>query len=399
MRPPDIPVLHDVAVKPYTHRAPHFYGGIDADKVEVNARILRGKGFRDRPEPIARSGHRGTLGAKHPLPKLEGQWVFGGPLWAHFGHVFTDSVHRFWPLISTPEAYDGVIFLGVKGLMGIKTDAQLAKSGPPAFVHDLMRALDLSHVKVRFITEPTIIESLASPRPGFALHGETQAFYRPFLHEFQTRITRHVAQDITTAPKRLYLGRNHLLPKGGILGSSFWQNTLTAKGFVAFKPEEHSLAQQFAHLIGAHTILMDEGSAAMPALILDQLEAEVLMFPRRAGRNPCQNMIGQRAAFTTLVPPDQMSIVPDRFGSTSSPGGLAVYNDPRAMFDDLANRGLISGTFDMPSYCAAEDADLEAANCSTDKIKQQRRVALNTARAARHDREALTYRKHRALLI
>lgn len=385
MKTPEIEVLRDVAVKPYTQRAPHFYGGIEADRINEAGRVPKGRGFRDIAEPIERTSSRGFFRRSQTLPTLKGKWLFGGPMWSHFGHFFTDCIHRLWPLIDDPDAYDGVVFLGVKGLMGINTDARLASSSPPSFLADLMAALGLSDVPVTFITQPTVIEALATPMAGFALHAPVQNFYRPYLRVYQDRISDFVADYIAEAPEKLYLGRSHFLRKGGILGSRYWQAVLEANGFTASTPEKFPLAKQMGHLLGAKTIVMDEGSAAMPALVFDRLKAEFFMFPRRTGRNPFQNMVGQRAAFTTLVPPDNIAVLPDRYGGTSSPGGVAAYRDPRAVFDDLVARGFIQGTFDPAAYRAAEDADLDAADCNTPMVKDMRRGLLNAARADRAD--------------
>jgi hypothetical protein len=383
---PDIPVLRDVAVTRYEQRAPRFYGGIEEQKSIPEGRVVKGTGYRDIPQPIDREASGGFLKRSTSIPTLKGQWLFCGPLWSHFGHFFTDCIHRLWPLVDSPKAYKGVVFLAVKGLEDIRNDAQLATAKPPPYLDELLKLLDLEKINIQYIKQPTLIEGLAVPPAGTGLHAPVRDFYRPYLRHYQDLIVEKVDVHIRRAPERLYLGRSHVLHKGGILGSSYWEKALIANGFYSATPEAMRLPLQLGHLLGAKTVVMDEGSAAHPTQVFDRMDTEFFMLPRRPhkiGMNPFENMIGTRAPFTNLVERENMVKLPDRYGDMSTPAGLAVYCDPRKVFDDMAARGLLAGSFDAQAYARAEDADMSAADCNTPMIAQKRRDLLVEARAQR----------------
>ncbi len=382
-KPPSIPVLRDVAVTLYEQRSPRFYGGIEEAMSIPEGRVVQGSGYRDVPLPIERTTTGGLLRRSSSIPTLEGRWLFGGPLWSHFGHFFTDCIHRLWPLIDSPKAYKGVVFLAVKGLENIRSDEQLAAAKPPPYLAELMGLLDLGKVNIQYIKEPTVIERLAVPPAGTGLHAPVEDYYRTCLRTYQDRITEKVSVHVKRAPEKLYLGRSHLLHKGGILGSSYWEAALVANGYYSATPEAMRLPLQLGHLLGAKTIVMDEGSAAHPTQVFDRIDGEFFMLPRRTGKNPFETMIGSRAKFTTLVERENIVTLPDRFGKTSSPAGLAVYRDPQKVFDDMAARGLVTGTFDPQAYRDAEDADLAVSKCRTPIIAHKRRKLLNEARLER----------------
>jgi hypothetical protein len=383
---PNIPVLRDVAVTRYEQRSPKFYGGIEEERSIPEGRVILGKGYRDIPQPIDREISGGFLRRSTSIPTLKGRWLFGGPLWSHFGHFFTDCIHRLWPLVESPKAYKGVVFLAVMGLENIRTDAHLLAAKPPPYLDELLKLLDLENINVEYIKHPTIIERLAVPPAGTGLQAPVGDFYRPYLRHYQDRIAEKVDVHIRRAPERLYLGRSHLLRKGGILGSSYWEKALIANGFYSATPEAMRLPLQLGHLLGAKTVVMDEGSAAHPTQVFDCVDTEFFMLPRRPhkiGMNPFENMIGTRAPFTNLVERENMVRLPDRYGGMSTPAGLAVYRDPRKVFDDMAARGLLAGSFDAQAYVRAEDADMSAADCNTPMIAQKRRELLVEARAQR----------------
>jgi hypothetical protein len=349
--------------------------------------MLRGKGWRDDPVDIAHRRHRfpggGLLGGGTDIDRLDGRWLFGGPLWGHFGHFFADCIHRLWALKATGASYDGIVFLAVQGLEGVRTPADLAAATPPPLLADLMDLLDMPPVRVELIRAPTLIDRLDVPPPGTALRNPVAPFYRPYLAAYQQTLTDKLAVHIRRAPERLYLGRSPLLHKGGILGSSHIETVLQRAGFYAATPEAMRLPLQLGHLMGARTVVMDEGSAAHPTQVFDRIDTAFLMLPRRPGNATWADGIGQRASFASLVEDANVAILPDRFGSTGSPSGLAVYRDPGAVHAALAGRGLISEAHDGAAWAAAEDADLAASGSQTPAVLRQRRAALDAVQAAR----------------
>ncbi|WP_299775262.1 glycosyltransferase 61 family protein [uncultured Tateyamaria sp.] len=376
---PSIVPLRDVAVTPFVYKRPLFRGGIDAAVAPAESRMKRGATLRDEPQDIPRKS--GWLQGSKDLPRLKGRHVFGGPMWNHFGHFFVDCIHRLWALKAAGRTYDGIVFLAVQGLQDVRTNADLAEAKLPSFLTDLMQLLDMGDVPVTLIREATVIDRLDVPEPGTAPRNPIEPFYREYLQGYQDVLADKLALHIARAPSRIYMGRRHLLKKGGVLGCSYFEAKMKAAGVFCSTPEAMSLAVQLGHLMGAEKIVFDEGSAAHPTQILSQLDTEFLMLPRRANNAIYGQAISQRAPFKLLCPGDNIEVLPDRFGSTSSPGGMGVYVNPVPVYQRLKQHGFVTGPFDMDAFRAAEEADLAASSARTPEIAATRLAALHSIRA------------------
>jgi hypothetical protein len=376
---PSIVALRDVAVAPFVYRRPLFRGGIDAAVAPPESRMKRGSNLRDEPHDIPRSPGR-MFGGAPGYDRLKGRYVFGGPVWNHFGHFFVDCIHRLWALKVSGARYDGIVFLAVQGLEDIKTPAQLAAAQPPRFLADLMALLDMPPVPVILIRDVTVIDHLDVPEPGTAPRNPIAPFYRAFLDGYQETLAEKLAIHIERAPERIYFGRRHLLRKGGILGCSYFEARMKEAGVFCSTPEGMSLGMQLGHIMGAGKIVFDEGSAAHPTQVLSRLDTEFLMLPRRANNAIYGQAISQRAPFSLLCEGEDIVLLPDRFGSTSSPGGIGVYRNPRHVFQRLKRAGFVSGPFDADAYRAAEQADLAASGSETAAIHAERLARLSTVR-------------------
>lgn len=379
---PSIVSLRDVAVMPYVYKRPLFRGGIDAAVAPPEGRMYRGEALRDEPQPIPRAS-RGLFGSAPQEDRLRGRILFGGPMWSHFGHFFVDCIHRLWALKAGDRSYDGIAFLAVQGLQEIQSAAALAQARPPSFLADLMRLLDMPDVPVHLIRSTTVIDRLDVPAPGTAPRLPIAPFYKPYLDQYQASLEDNLALHIARAPERIYCGRRHLLSKGGILGCSFFEARMHAAGVFCSTPEAMSLAVQLGHLMGARTVAFDEGSAAHPTQVFSQIDTRFLMLPRRANNAIYGNAISQRAPFELLSPGENIALLPDRFGSVGSPGGLGVYRNPLSVYRKLKQHGMVRGPFDLAAYHAAERADLEASRSSSAAIHADRSAQLDAVHADR----------------
>lgn len=376
---PSIVALRDVAVAPFVYGRPLFRGGIDVAVCPPEGRMKRGKGLRDEPQEIPRKKSLFfNRSSKHPT--LKGRYLFGGPMWNHFGHFFVDCIHRLWALKASGQAYDGIVFLAVQGLQDIQTPQHLANAKPPKFLADLLGLLDMTDVPIFFVRETTIVENLDVPEPGTAPRNPIEPFYRPYLDHYQELLEDKLSAQISAAPERIYMGRQHLLKKGGVLGCSYFEARVKEDGVFCSIPEKMPLGDQLAHLIGAKSIAFDEGSAAHPTQVLSNIQTEFYMLPRRANNGSFGDALSQRAPYTLLTKGDNIEALPDRFGSTSSPGGLAIYRNPLPVYQKLKKHGFVSGPFDMDAYHAAELADLDASESKTPEIRAAREAKLREIR-------------------
>lgn len=380
-----IVTLTDAPILPYRFKNPIFHGGIAKSVIPDHGRMRQGKGFRDEPldfnQPVARRGllRRGR-GDADGVKRLSGRYMFAGPLWNHFGHVFVDCVHRLWAARDGAQSWDGIVFVGVQGLVGVRTEAQLRAVKPPKYLLELLKLIDIPDLPIHMVTEPTVVDKLDVPRAGAGARGPIYPFYRYWLDRYQDSLESKLELHRRRAPRRILLSRSHLLRHGGVIGSSWLESELMKTGTVSLTPESLSLALQFGHLLGAETIIADEGSALHPTQVMARVPGEVLMFPRRAQNEIYSMALSARGRFAQLVPPDQITMLPDRYGGVTSPGMLAAYADPAALFAALAERGLVEGTFDAAAYHAAEIDDLIASDPVDHGVHDKRMAILNELR-------------------
>jgi hypothetical protein len=373
-----IVTLTDVPVAPYHWRRPTFHGGIDAAMAPEHARIRRGPAAHCQPFEIERFTKGGFFRRKVRIPHHKGRYLFAGPLWNHFGHVMVDCIHRLWALSEGSRSYDGIVFCGVQGLIGLNTPARLEASKPPGYALELMDLIGLPKLPIIYLTKPATFETLDVPRLGTAPRANIAPFYRFYLDRYQDTLERTLADQIRNAPERLFLGRSHIIHKGGALGCSYFEGVLNRAGFATSRPEDLGLRAQIANLLGAKTVIADEGSALHPTQVFSRVETDYLMFPRRVRNEIYSDAISQRArSFANLAPPDQIIVLPDRYGKTSSAGCLAIYADPAAVFDELVRRTLVEEAFDAEAYHAAEHADLARCRQTGTEVLDTQRSLLD----------------------
>jgi hypothetical protein len=183
------------------------------------------------------------------VPKIEGRWLWAGPLFGHFGHFLTESTSRLWALNVFRRNLDGVLFM------------QKRPNGDPNLRPFQRALLDLFgvDVPVRIVDEHIRVDRLIVPGQGFGL-GLISAGtpeMRDFVHQC---FAKNVAPE---GPERLYISRSGLGEAASmILCETQIESCLSAAGYHIFHPQDHSLEVQIAHFRAARDIIVADGSAA-----------------------------------------------------------------------------------------------------------------------------------------
>lgn len=200
--------------------------------------------------------------------QLAGRWVWGGVLWAHFGHFLVESTGRLWGLAAAADKVDGLIFIS-------KRPGRLAEiQGFQQAFFDLC-GID---VPVSFVDVPTEVETLIVAGQGFGLgqiiHGTP---------EFRTYIAEHFARDVAPEGRdKLYISRSLLgLNKGGLIGEDEVEMRLAAEGYEIFHPQKHDMRTQIARYKAATHIVAAEGSALHLLGMVGRPHQKVAMLMRR----------------------------------------------------------------------------------------------------------------------
>jgi len=189
----------------------------------------------------------------------DGDFVYGGVLWDHFGHFLVESLSRAWAF----DAHDGPI-------LWLRKSPQQALRGWQREILDLLGLGDREH---RVVTRPTRVGRLAVPEQGLVM-------WR-YLHPRQeARLAAHPFRS-PAAGQRVWLSRSGL-PAGlaRIEGEVEVEALLRAEGWTILRPETVSVAEQLAALDTAEMIAGFAGSAFHGLMLGRDVQARIVIFSR-----------------------------------------------------------------------------------------------------------------------
>ena len=209
--------------------------------------------------------------AQEPLETLSGTWLFGGMLYAHFGHFLCESTARLWALDSDGPRPDGVIFLPKPRLPRM---APLLRPTKPWL------AMAGCTLPVVATMGPVRIERLIVPEQGFGTKDMVAG--RP---EYRVFARRHFGASIApNGGDRLYISRSRLYSKRGrILGETLLEQALQAQGYEVFHPQDHPIEEQVARYKAARRIISTDCSALHLAAFFADPADRVAIIARRPG--------------------------------------------------------------------------------------------------------------------
>lgn len=203
-----------------------------------------------------------------PGPMLKGRWLWGGVLWAHFGHFLVESTARLWALAELHRPVDGVLFIPKRpepnaDIRGFQRD----------FIHCIAPDLPIKLVK-----SAVQVQELVVPGQGFGL-GNIISGTSKFRNAIHAQFARDVKPE---GPKRIYLSRSKLgLGKGGLVGEEELESRLASEGYEIFHPQDHSLNVQLARYKAARDIVAADGSALHLYAMVGRPDQKVAMIMRR----------------------------------------------------------------------------------------------------------------------
>jgi hypothetical protein len=301
----------------------------------------------DNPVPLAqcwRDSRQAVTSSPPPhqaQETLSGTWLYGGMLYAHFGHFLCESTARLWALDLPGISYDGLILLPKPLLTRMKriiapTQPWLAVAG--------------ATLPVQAPASPVRVERLIIPEQGFGT-GDMVAGrpeQRAYLH-------RHFGATIQPeGSERLYISRSRLFSKRGrILGERFLETALAAEGYDVFHPQDHPIEVQIARYKAARSVISTDCSALHLSAFFARPDDRVAILARRPGPT-IGDFIAQYRAFCGLTP-----CVIDRLTALHGLEGAKLAQmsevyaeaDYPALRQDLIDGGFISGShaWDMPT--------------------------------------------------
>lgn len=226
------------------------------------------------PQSITWSGTTATNTPPKHSPiieqRLDGCYLFMGPLISHFGHFLIESVARFWALHPYKDQIDGILFYPKSQN---SADQKLEKLLPA------LRALG-ADMPVKNILDVTQVQQLIVPPQGMGMFDLSSG--APEARQFaRSTMGKGIAPN---GPEKLYISRSRLEhPKGSILGETALELLLEEEGFVTYHPELHSIEDQIATYRAAQVIISMDTSPLHLVALVGNPNVKIGVIPRRAG--------------------------------------------------------------------------------------------------------------------
>jgi Glycosyltransferase 61 len=235
-----------------------------------HSRIAHISKFSDEQQTIAAQDVPGTV-------------VYGGPLFAHFGHFLAESLHRLWPVFADPAlAQARIAFHSF-------TFGRPPVSMAPWMV-DVLAYLNIDASRCIMIDRPMRFEKLVVATQGSVL-GQGPCSPR-YLDLFPPRLC------LANLPhgremRSLYVSRSRHAYSGSYLGEELIESVLAEQaGFDVVYPEDHRVVDLIAMFVAAPVIVFSEGSAMHVLELCGRLEASIFVICRRDASSVSEAFFG-----------------------------------------------------------------------------------------------------------
>ena len=202
---------------------------------------------------------------KTPI-KLNGFWLYAGPIYKHFGHCMAESFHRLWPaIINRKLPLKGLLFLGKEGEKNEKSQYILN------YQREVIEYFNLNSMEIKICTEPLIVEKLLIPTQASTLGplSEPSDQYINLLTENMSLVNSKYESDC------FYISRSKLQSTSRLIGEKLIETKLRKHGFKIIYPEDLNLIEQLEIYSSAKRLVFCEGSAIHALEILGTIKADV----------------------------------------------------------------------------------------------------------------------------
>ena len=316
----------DLTLGPY--KKP-WQGGPDLSRLPQSIRIHVGGKVKDSF----------GLDSKSPPHTLSGYFYYGGPLKVHFGHLLTDTISRLWAY--EPNKYDGVVFSPLGNCVEL-----------PTWVLSLFEYVGIPSSQIILANNFSNYGLIKFADPGSELGSGPMDWYLDYIKQHLP-----IPQSMKH-PKKLFLGRSHLIKKGSIIGESYFRDLILENGFSYFCPEDHTIESQVAALRDADQVLFTEGSGVYSVELLASSSAQFFMLPRRKNTGYLfEPHITRRGSHFTKIDAGPLTRLTNLRGllGASSP---TYYLNPEAAQKHLYSLGLVKDpNFNRSLYTNCEFLD------------------------------------------
>jgi hypothetical protein len=203
--------------------------------------------------------------------------LFGGVMFAHFGHFLLESLSRLWPLAVSDmekELFEcDVLYWAPDYKTGTKTYSVTKVK------RTIFESLNINiKPNLRILNQPVLINKLIIPDQAIILESEIYPIFRTLLKNAGDRIIRMYSQSRKDEYKdKVYLSRSSLsLSQRNCINEKKLENILKDHGFGIFHIHEFSIADQIGLFNNAEIIVGPDGSAFHAMLLSETSEKAIL---------------------------------------------------------------------------------------------------------------------------
>ncbi|MBT9289578.1 glycosyltransferase family 61 protein [Prosthecodimorpha staleyi] len=230
-----------------------------------------------------RRGHRQSQ--VDPVPteepsRLDGDHLFAGILFNHYGHFLLEGLTRLWALRrAAPD----------------RTILWLRHHGRPmrSWHGQIFALFGIDQARFRFVEGATRIDRLEVPESGWISPTHSAP-------EYFDAIRLRCGTPVTPG-RKVWLSRSRLADnQGRILGEAELEAVLRRRGWDIVHPETLSVAEQIDRLDGAEHIAGFEGSAFHTLLFMD-VPGRVQIFARRRPASRHFGIIAEQKGFAQAL--------------------------------------------------------------------------------------------------
>ena len=321
-----------------------FRGGLVLDEQDEMLRHRRYNEPQDRYDDRAVYHHR-----------LDGAYIYGGPMYDHFGHFMAEMVHwivpsrLMWGALPCIHATLG----GHQVLTSFET--------LPVYARDVLHLLGIGSDDFRLVVENTVVEQLFVCEQGSELGVGPKPGYLDDLLEYITP-RLDALHGGETRPRKVYVSRAGM-PGGKFLGERYLEAQLASEGFSIMQPETLPVTVQMDIYRKAEVLVFAEGSACHGVELLGTGSlGRCALLVRRAGHTGrFEEILRPRA--TAFAVSDGHPFIGTRFtdGRTNAPVfrfGVSLFNIA-TLLEFFRSHGMAKlPTFDATEYFAAAELDL-----------------------------------------
>lgn len=341
-------------------------GGIVHDDLHEEYYQYRGAPIDEKKTQLDLATHINLFTHNAVKPrKLDGIFVYGGPIFNNFGHFIAECVHRCWAYEFAQSELnlhvDKVVFTPQVRRRFSWFRAKTYKL-PPVYI-EIMNYLGIPTEKIRCTFSPETVKTLVVGQQASYFRGKTKS--RPAYLAFLERCYAKASVSHTsTTHKKLYVSRRDFSLRGAYAGEQYIQNFLEEQGFQPYYPEQHCITSQLSTYKQAQEIIFAEGSAVHVLELLGELKASVSVICRRSRSRALFEPI-LSARINTLHFMTDVITLPSLFFTPNAKNGangsaISVLNTKALVTFLGASHKLDTDTFNQSKFSQAVKNDVRA---------------------------------------